>query len=177
MPGTDEYTRQVTVLTAALNAQSMVKRDAAAASMVGPLKDEIAMMNTEIGLVGASADARNREIAVMQERQKLGLQIDDQAGPEQQKILDMTAALADQKTKLSGLQTSLNSVASTFGSAMDSVGSSLAQSLIRKGSGGRLGQHDDPGGATGARSVPETRRHPAALNSMFGQSGPTLGGR
>jgi len=33
----------------------------------------------------------------------------------------MTAALADQKTKLSGLQTSLNSVASTFGSAMDSV--------------------------------------------------------
>jgi len=48
---------------AALNAQSMARRDAAAASMVGPLKDEIAMMNTEIGLVGASVDARNREVA------------------------------------------------------------------------------------------------------------------
>ena len=130
VPGTDEYTRQVTVLTAALNAQSQVKRDAAAASLVNPLNDEIAMMNTEIGLVGASTQARNEEIAVMQERQKLGLQIGQQAGPEQQKILDMTSALADQKTVLGNLQTSLNSVASTFGSAMNSVGSSLAQSLI-----------------------------------------------
>ena len=177
VPGTDEYTRQVTVLTAALNAQSMVKRDAAAASMVGPLKDEIAMMNTEIGLVGASADARNREIAVMQERQKLGLQIGEQAGPEQQKIIDMTAALADQKTVLGNLQTSLNSVASTFGSAMDSVGSSLAQSLIPA-----KGQVVDWGNTMTqvAQQVLEAFLKLAViqplLNSMFGQSGPTLGG-
>jgi hypothetical protein len=175
--GSAEYTRQVMAETAALNAQTNLKREAQAASQIPALTAETQLIQLETATLGEATQARNDEILVMQTRQRLGLLIGQQAGPEQATVIAMTVAIANQKAALAQEQASVAEVAGAFSTAMGTIGSSIAQSLIPA-----KGQVVDWGNTmtTVAQQVLEAFLKMAVIqplmNSLFGQSGGTMGG-
>jgi len=130
LPNTEERIRQVAAETLALNASTLAKRDNQAAASVADSEKQLERLRVEAGLIGATTEERNRELAVMQKRQELGLKLGDQATDEQQKALNAARAVADLSTQIQQQTQALNEVGNMATQAFQTVGNAITQAFI-----------------------------------------------
>jgi hypothetical protein len=129
--GSDAYNAALITLTGSYQSQAKSQRDVTAATDIATFQKQIDLTTTEIGLIGVTVDQRNREIAVLQQRQKIGLVVGQQADAEQQKSIDDAAKAADLQTQLQRNQQAISDLSSTFTQSFDSIGQAITNSLIQ----------------------------------------------
>lgn len=71
VPGTAEYTRQLDLKTGALNRATAAQAEGNTLAKAFDQKDQIESLRLEASLIGANADVRARELAILKERQAL----------------------------------------------------------------------------------------------------------
>ena len=130
LPGTAEYARQVDAETAALNMNTLAKSDNQAATDVHTLSNETDLLRTEISLLGASTEERNREIAALQERQKLGVAYGAQLTDEQQKAVDAAKSVSDYRLALQKQSADMNELANSFSQSFDTIGQGIVNAMV-----------------------------------------------
>lgn len=175
--GTAEYARQVDVLTAAKDRASNVKYDVQAASDIHSMELESEQLDLQLKLLTATTGERNREIAVLQERQKLGLRRGEEAKTQiQQQAIETTKAVADQKTQTQQYQDAMNAVADSVSQSWDTIGNSITQALLQ-GQGAAVNWRNVM--TSVAQQVLQQFLKLAAinplLNQIFGGNRPTFG--
>lgn len=131
IPG-PERQRQVAALTGQATSEITTGRDIQAGGSVYQATQQTASLRLQASLISASVDQRNREIAALQERQKLGLGINDQLTAEEQKAVAAAQAVAGIQTQLSQQQAAYGEFVNTVGGAFDSIGSAISHSLFEK---------------------------------------------
>jgi trimeric autotransporter adhesin len=130
LPNTAERTRQIALETEALNAQTLAKRDNQAATSIEKSNEQLDMLRLENSLITATTEQRNREIAVLQKRQELGLKIGDQATDEQQKALNAARAVADMTTQVQINQQAIQELGNIGTQVFDQVGNAITQAFV-----------------------------------------------
>lgn len=117
-------------LTAAYNRNTDAQIDRQAAMDVAKFQQQIEYQQTELDLLTATSEERARELAILQERQKLGLKVGEQATEQQQRALDAAAAAATLGDKLRRAQSIVNSVADSIVQAFDDVGKAIVNAYV-----------------------------------------------
>jgi hypothetical protein len=130
LPNTAERARQIAAETEALNAQTLAKRDNQAATSIEKSNEQLDMLRLENSLITATTEQRNREIAVLQKRQELGLKIGDQATDEQQKALNAARAVADMTTQVQINQQAIQELGNLGTQVFDQVGNAITQAFV-----------------------------------------------
>ncbi len=114
----------------ALNTLTLAKRDNQAATSLEKSNEQLDMLRLENELITATTEQRNREIAVLQKRQELGLKIGDEATTEQQKALDAARAVADMTTQLQVNQQAIQEIGNLGTQVFDQVGNAITQAFV-----------------------------------------------
>lgn len=127
--GTDEYKRQVVALTDALDRESEAKRNLEAAAGIHELEQETEQLALQVKLLGASNAERNRELAILQARQHLGLSAGDVASPEQQRYIDYAGQVAKYRTEVEQATAANAELEKTAQSAFDALEKGLTEPL------------------------------------------------
>lgn len=130
LPNTAERAHQIAAETEALNAQTLAKRDNQAATSIEKSNEQLDMLRLENSLITATTEQRNREIAVLQKRQELGLKIGDQATDEQQKALNAARAVADMTTQVQINQQAIQELGNLGTQVFDQVGNAITQAFV-----------------------------------------------
>ena len=130
VPGTAEYARQVDAETAALNRGTRAKTDNQAATDIHTLQNEMQLLQLETSLLGASTEERNREIAALQERQKLGVAYGSELDDEQRKVVNAARSVSDYRTALQQQSADMNELANSFSQSFDTIGQGIVTALV-----------------------------------------------
>ena len=125
LPGTAEYARQVDALTAALSREARVRTDTQAAASVRRYQQEIEAAREQLALLHATAAERDRQMAMLRERQSLGLLPVDQASPMQQQAIDAAGQATAVQASVQQQQQALTELQSTAQSSFDSLEQAL----------------------------------------------------
>jgi hypothetical protein len=118
---------QINVLeraTASLN-ETAKARTAEAAQ-----KRNLEYIQAETGLVGANVETRNRELAILKEKQTIEASMPGLDEAEKQKLLDNAAAIADATSNLQRQQQTINEIANLTTQAFDQVGQAITQAFV-----------------------------------------------
>jgi Transglycosylase SLT domain len=127
--GTDEYRRQVAALTQALDDSTRAKRDNLAANDIHQMQQETASLQLQQRYIWSPGDELGRQMATLQERQRLGLSQSDQPSPEQQKAIDNAVANNELHNKLNDQQQAYTEYANTIEGAFNQAGSAISNAL------------------------------------------------
>lgn len=100
----EEYTRQVRLRTAALDADSAAKRANTAATSTDTMRNEIELLRIETAMVNADAGARAAALAVERQRQQLKLLPGQTANAGEQAAIDAAADVSRAKDRLAVTQ-------------------------------------------------------------------------
>jgi len=131
VPGTHEYAVAVTELTEAYDRNTQAKRDNLAASDIHQANQQLEFLQKEAELVNASTTAREKELAILRERQKFGLAPGAVADAEQQRAIDKQGDVAQKKVENDDLKASYNELANSVSQSFDTIGSSMADAFLQ----------------------------------------------
>lgn len=134
LPGTAARRVAEDALTAALNRGTDAQIDRQAAMDVAGFAKQQEYLETELSLLTATTEKRAEELAILQERQKLGLKLGEQATVEQQKALDAAAAVARVGTELQRQRSGLEALSGGIIQIFDRVGDAITDAFVQ-GSG------------------------------------------
>lgn len=119
-------TRSIDELTAAYGRAAVEQARAAAASTLSGQRDELEMLDREIGLVGASARTRATSLAALQAEQQARRAGIDLASVEGQQILANARAIAERNLELERAQQIYDDFGNIASNAFDRVTDALA---------------------------------------------------
>jgi hypothetical protein len=176
--GSEEHERATRSLTASLTRQAEAQARLTSARALQDQRNQLELIRREAELVGASVDVRERELAILRERQRI-LQ-DPHANidsPENQRRLSMAAQIADETRALQQQQSSWNELARIGEQAFDRIGGAITEAFAN----GSLKAVDFKNIAKAVFSeVIQAGLRMAVLNpilnSIFGGTRATLGG-
>lgn len=175
LPGTEARRLAEEKMTTALMRVADVERDRQAAIDVAGFDRQLEFAQTELSLLTATADKRAEELAILQERHKLGLRLGEQATVEQQKALDAAAAVARVGTELQRQRAGLEALAGGIIQIFDRVGDAITDAFVQ-GSGAAV-NFGNVAKAIGAQVLSMFTRLGVVApitNALFGRSEATL---
>jgi hypothetical protein len=128
--GTDEYRAAVEKLIAAKRDQRAADADLGTANLITQQRDQIALLERETQLIGVSTEARQAELAVLRERQRVinaGGNPDSDASVTAQRNIRQISA---QQTANTQLTNSWNELARVGEQAFDRIGSAITEAFV-----------------------------------------------
>jgi hypothetical protein len=131
--GTPAYTTAVSRMTAELNKLSAAQADNVTRQQNLQSAQNLEFIQKEIDLVGATVEVRNRELAVLKERQALiarGADLDSEAS---QKALAYARQLSDAQSELTRQQQIITDFQNIATQAFDQVGNAITQAFVNGG--------------------------------------------
>lgn len=175
VPGTADYAREVGTLTDKYHALAVATADNQTRATIAAQRETMQMLDAELRDVGATTDARARDLAILKEREtiiKAGGDIESAAS---QEAIANAAAIADATSQLQRQQNAINDLASMATQAFDQVGNAITNAFA-----GGAGASVNFGNV--ARSVMASVLQEVAklavlnpvMNSLFGGSRTTL---
>jgi hypothetical protein len=175
--GSEEYLRAITQITGALerlNEQQQASRDA---TTLRTQEQQVALLEQEARLLGASADERERELAALQERQRIINEKGDPDSEAGQRRIMGARNLVDATRQTTQLRNSMEELQRIGEQAFDRIGSAITEAFTN----GSLKAVDFGNIAKAVLSeVVQAALRLAvinpALNSLFGGTRGTLGG-
>lgn len=174
--GTAEYDRAVRELTAANITAAASERDKIAAADINAIRQQIEYTERELGLINATNEKRARELAILKERQKLGIKVGQEATAEQQRALDAAGQLADMQATLLDRQNSFRDVTNSLATAFDRVAQGAVDAALAGGNA--LKNLANVGRAVAASLITDFAKFAIAnplRNAIFGGQASTLG--
>ncbi|HYD29189.1 phage tail length tape measure family protein [Brevundimonas sp.] len=117
--------------TAAIEREDAAQRKAAAAGMLQSQAEERATLETERRLVGATAETRARELAVLKAKQDLLRRGVSETSEEGKQILANADALAVQRSETERAQAAYAEVGRVLDQAFDRVGDAITQAFVQ----------------------------------------------
>ena len=131
VPGTKEFQTAVDELTAAYDRNTdSVKRNAAAALSIQDSNRQLELLNAEAAAIDKTTAARERELAMIRERQGRGLAPGDVANAEEQRAIDTKGNVAAKKVENDELKASYNELANSISQSFDTIGSAMADAFL-----------------------------------------------
>jgi hypothetical protein len=127
-PGTPEYATAKKTLQSDYNEQTRLKYDEMAAQDIHVLTQQNEMIAAQTRLITASNSVRAKELAILQERQRLGLAVGAQASQEQQKAIDLAGTTAEAGVHMQELEQSYQAVVGSIGQEFDKIGEAITNS-------------------------------------------------
>lgn len=137
LPGTQQRIDLIKRMTVALDGQTDAQIDLKAAQDVNEFNKQIEFLKKELELMTATTEVRARELAILKERQKLGILPGATLTPEQQKALDLAGQTAILGEQLRKQQTLVTNIADSLVQAFDDVGRSIVDAFV-KGEGAAI---------------------------------------
>jgi hypothetical protein len=128
--GTQEFKDAVDQLTAAYTRQNDARSVQLTREYVSQQKDELEVINKETELLGQNTETRNRELAVLKERQELIKQGVDLESQGAEKALDMTAKVAEANSALQHQQQVIGDIQQFATSAFDSIANAITNAFV-----------------------------------------------
>ncbi|MBC9176760.1 phage tail length tape measure family protein [Pseudoroseomonas ludipueritiae] len=129
IPGTADYTRNVNMLVQAKRDQKAADVDLSTGSLIAQQSDQIALLEQEARLIGLSTEARQAELAVMKERQRVANAGGDPDSDASRKAQDNIKRIASQQASNQQLTNSWNELARVGEQAFDRIGSAITEAF------------------------------------------------
>jgi hypothetical protein len=113
IPDTDEYRRKVDELTAAYDRASVVDPSKAAAEDIARMRQESEQLDLQLRLITATNAERERQMAMLQERQARGYRPGEALPLEVQRAVNVAGDIADQRIRVQQAQAAYQDLART----------------------------------------------------------------
>jgi hypothetical protein len=129
--GTDDYRQKVEELVQAKRDQKAADADLGTGSLIAQQKDQIALLEQEAQLIGLSTEARQAELAVMKERQRVKNAGGDPDSDVSLQAQNNIRRISDQQTANQQLTNSWNELARVGEQAFDRIGSAITEAFVQ----------------------------------------------
>jgi hypothetical protein len=127
--GTAEYTAIVDKLTEAYDRQSMTAPDRQAAESIARMRQETEQLDLQLKLLTATNVERERQMAMLQQRQALGLAPGATPDEEQQRAIDQAGDVAGHRARNQEVLSAYREIEQTAGRIGDTLEKALTEPL------------------------------------------------
>ena len=131
--GSEQFTAAFDALTQAYRDQARAAGEAKIAAGTAENRDQLAYLERQTELIGASEEVRNRELALMRARQELVRADIPLEGEHAQAYLSSVAAMSEANSRLSRMNEVFSELQNIGTQAFDRIGSAITEAFVSGG--------------------------------------------